>query len=279
MKNITSINTKRFALKNNVPYNAFIWLGKNFIQLAISKTENAKVEALQTYRKEKGNITKDEALEVFGLEIIKKAAHCYIGLESRKFTLIPIELYAQDQTETLLSKIYPIEAAETVASQKITPIKGNSIFTLKRGTKNLIENELKDHTIFHAPSSLLIAYQQLVPPNINIVSFARIQEDEILISVFQNKQLQLHTSFDIENIDDAIYAYFNSLEQLGLQKKNVTLNILGNHSQIDKFNALASANVASCKLVNRLPTLQYNEEIFNHPTHHFFNLFTLLLCA
>jgi len=279
LKNITSINTNRFVLKNTAPYHVFIWLGKNFIQLAVSNKEQAKIEALKTYHKEKGNITKREALEVFEQQIVKNAKHCYVGLESKKFTLVPTELFSSENKSDYLKSIYDIAKEETFSSQKITPVKAHSIFTLKKGTASLLEKEFKNCTILHAPSTLLIAYQQLVPPNKKNVSFARLQQNEILVTVFQKKKLLLHTSFPIENLEDALFQYFNAIKELGIDKKSISLNTLGNHAEMDRFNSIVGKNVENCKYVNRLPILQYNDEVFSHPTHHFFNLFSLVLCA
>jgi hypothetical protein len=279
LENITSINTNRFLLKNSDAYDAFIWLGKDYLQLAITDTEHNKIEAIKTFEKNDGNITQQEAQDLFRGELLKKARHCYIGLESKKFTLIPESLFSEKNLSDYLRPLFKLDPLDNVASQKIIPVNGYGVFTLKQGTESLLQRELKNVSILHAPSSLLIAYQQLVPPNKKNMSFVRLHKNEILVTVFQDKKLLLHTNFDIEKLDDAVYHYLNTLEQLSLDKKSVSLNILGNHSEIDNFNNIMTVNVEGSKFVNRLPTLQYDDAVFSHPTHHFFNLFALVLCA
>lgn len=279
MKNITSINTESFAAKKNIAYDAFIWLGKNFIQIAAASNDLSKVEAVKTFIKENGNITKSDAESVFKEKIIQNAKRNFIGLESKKYTYIPADLFNEDLKNDYLNSLYQIENTEAVDIQEIKAVKAYSAYTIKRGTQQLLNNTLNNLNVFHAPSALLIAYQQLLPPNKQYMSFVRLQQDEMLLTVFDNKKLLLHKTYNIDSIDDAVYYYFFVLQQLGIQSKKMYLNILGSHTGIEKFLDVCKPNVELAKFTNRLPTLQYNEAVFNYPTHDFFNLFALMLCV
>jgi hypothetical protein len=153
------------------------------------------------------------------------------------------------------------------------------IYSLKRGTKKLIEQELDNVELFSADATLLIAYQQLLPPNKELQSFIRLMDNDILITIYKNKKLQLHQLYEIKNLDDALYFYLNALVTLGLNQKEIFASILGNHKDLEEYKSLLSRNIASVKFANRLPTLQYADEIFSYPSHSFFNLFALVLCA
>lgn len=279
MKKIASINSTLFFLQNKEPFDTFIWLGKNFIQLAVSYKEHTKIEVLESYRSSVGNITRKDALEVFNTPIVKDAARVYVGLESRKNALIPASLFNKEMTVNYLKELFTIEKEEVVSSQKVKPLNCQSIYTIKEGTQKLLQNEIKQAEVYHAPSALLIAYQQMIHPNKKLTSFVRLQENEILISIFKDKKLQLHQAYDIQNLEDAYYYYLNAVDQLSLNRKEMTLSVFGNHEQIEDFKITMEANVGLVKLINRLPTLQYTDEMFSHPAHHFFNLFSLVLCA
>ncbi len=279
MRNIVSINTSKFFIKNNNPFDTFIWLGKNYLQIAITDKDHNKVEALESYLKDKGNLTRNEALEIFQGDLVKKAERLFVGLESKKHTLIPSTFYSPDKKASYLQELFLVEQEEVIASQTVKPIECQSVFTIKKGTKDLISSELDEAQIFHAPSALLIAYQQMVPPNKEYISFVRLQQDEIFVTIFRNKHLQLHQSYSIENLDDAYYYYLNALDQLSIPRTQMTLSIFGTHSHIEDFKNILAVNLEAVKYLNRLPTLQYTDEVFSHPAHHFFNLFALLLCA
>lgn len=279
MKKIASINSTLFFLHNKEPFDTFIWLGKNFIQLAVCYKEHAKIEVLESYKTERGNVTRTDALDIFNTRIVKDASTVYVGLESRKNTLIPDALFQREMADNYLKELFTLEKEEVVSAQKIKPLACQSIYTIKKGTQKLLEDKIKNTVVFHAPSTLLIAYQQMIPPNKKLTSFVRLQDNEILISLFKDKKLQLHQTYDIHNLDDANYYYLNALDQLGLERKKMTLSIFGNHEQIEDFKITMEANLGLVKLINRLPTLQYTDEMFSHPAHHFFNLFSLVLCA
>jgi len=279
LKNITSINSKRFSLKNSKPYDSFIWLGKNFIQLAVTNTEHSKVEVVKTFEKENGQINKTEAISVFNDSLVSKASRCFIGIESAEFTLIPNALFDEKNKEDYLKTIYTIDADKKVRAQKVIPIKATSVFSIKTGTETLLTSSLNKSTILHAPSALLVAYQQLIPPNKRYISFVRLQENEMLLSIFDTKKLLLHTTFTIESFDDSLYYYLNALNQLGIDRNKMSANLLGNHKDLEILLEKLLSNIESCKLINRLPTLQYDDAVFSQPTHHFFNLFSLMLCA
>ena len=266
-------------MKNTKPYDVFIWLGKNFIQLAVTNTEHSKVEVVKTFEKEDGQINKTEAVSVFNDSLVSKATHSFIGIESNEFTLIPNSLFEEKSKKDYLDTIYSIDADKKVRTQNIIPIKATSIFSIKTGTEILLTSSLNQSKILHAPSALLVAYQQLIPPNKRFISFIRLQENEMLLSIFDTKKLLLHTAFPVETIDDALYYYLNALEQLGIDRKKISASLLGNHPDLETLLQKLISNVESCKLVNRLPTLQYDDEVFSQPTHHFFNLFSLMLCA
>ncbi len=266
-------------MQNDKPYDAFVWLGKNFVELAVTNLEHSKVEAIKIYGKETGNITRNEALDVFALREIAKAQQVFVGLESDKFTLLPNELFDSAENRNYLSTLFQLTNNEICASQKVVPNNCHSIFSLKKGTDELIKKNLKTTTILHAPTSLLIAYQQMLPPVKKLVGFVRLNEKEIFITIYADKKLQLHQSYEIENIEDALYYYMNAHNVLGLDIKNSITSIHGSHHDIDTFKNILSQNILTAKYVARLPTLQYADETFNQPAHSFFNLFALILCA
>lgn len=278
MKKLVSINITQFLSSNSHPFDCYIWLGKNYLQLAITNKEHTKIEALESYRKDTGNITKSEALSIFNSQAVSNSEVVFVGLESKKSTLIPNTLFDKKNTIQFLNALFLVNSEETVAHQLIKPIDCQSVFTLKKGTADLLTSELPQSNVLHAPSALLIAYQQMITPNKEFISFVRLQEDEIYISIFKNKKLQLHQAYLIENLDDAYYYYLEALRQLDIARNKMTLSIFGNHKLIAKFEAVLSKNIEMVKYLNRLPTLQYTDEIFSHPAHHFFNLFALLLC-
>ena len=249
------------------------------MQYAIADKDHNKVEALEAYGKETGNITRNEALEIFQSKAIKDAQQVFVGLESKKNTLIPISLFNSEKSLEYINELFTLEQEETVATQPIKPVGCQSIFTLKKGTERLLNSEIEHCHIMHAPSALLIAYQQMVPPNKEFVSFVRLQQDEILITIFRDKQLQLHKAYSIENLNDAYFYYMDALNQLDADKNKMMLSIFGSHKDVDQFKNTLDSNIETVKYLNRLPTLQYTDEIFSHPAHHFFNLFALLLCA
>lgn len=279
MKNTASINSTKFFLKNTDPFYSFIWLGKNFIEIAVTDTECKKVEVIKSFEKATGNVTGGEALEIFKLQEVKDASRVFVGLESDKFTLVPNTFFDPQSLAEYLKPLFDIETTETIATQKLVPIDCHSVFSLKKGTHKLLDDALDDLSILHAPSALLIAYQQLLPPNKEFYSFLRVNENAVVVSIFKNKQLQLHQSYEIESTADALYYYLNALQTLGFNKTKTTATLLGKNKDLEQLKVELSGNIESVKYGNRLPTLQYTEEIFSQPAHKFFNLFALILCA
>lgn len=279
MKKILAINTASFFAKNTAPFNAFIWLGKDFIQLAISNESKTHIQALETYKKETGNITGNEALEVFQNRLVKEASNIYVGLESKKFTLVPETLYTEEQGTQFIKTCYPIEADELVNSQNINSLGLQSIYTLKRGTEKLLNTELKNATIQHSATALLNAYAKQIQSNDKYVSFVRLQQDEILITIFKEKKLQLHKCYDIDNLEDACYQYLDVLKQLDIPQKQMALSISGSHSNIDFYKRLMNSNLKSATFTNSISEVTFSAELQQHTLYKHLNLFALLLCA
>lgn len=279
MKKTTSINSTLFFIQNKNPFDTFIWLGKNYIQLAITDAEHTKIEVLESFKKEEGNITRSEAIEILKGRLVQGATQVYVGFESKKNTLIPTPLFDKNKLALYLKQLYTIENEEVIVSQKISSLNCHSIYTLKKGTQKLLLDEVPSAQFFHATSALLLAYQQMIRPNKKLNSFIRLQENEILITVFKENNLMLHQIYDIESMEDGYYYYLNVLKQLEMPREKMLLSLFGDHPQIEDFKRTLDANVDMVKLINRLPTLKYTDEVFSHPAHHFFNLFSLVLCA
>ena len=188
-------------------------------------------------------------------------------------------MYQNKNTETYLSAVHLIDPLETTETQDIIPVECQSIFTLKEGTKALLEKEISALKILHAPSALLVAYQQMLPPNKDVYSFLRVNENDLTVTLFKNKKLQLHQSYEIDNTHDALYHYLNALEVLKFDRKKTPATILGRHSKLEEIKTALTDNLESVRFAKRLPTLEFTDEIFSQPAHRFFNLFALVLCA
>lgn len=280
LKSTASINTSQFFQNNTSRYKTFVWFGKKFIEIAVTDFDCKKIEVVQSFIKTNGNITHIEALKVFQMPAVKGAAEIFVGLESNKSTLVPAAFFEENQLNTYLKSIFHLEPSEAATQQKLSPIDSYSVFTIKKGTQKLLEDTMKDVTILHAPSSLLLAYQKFLPTTSSEFStFIRCNRNDVTISLYKDKQLQLHQSYDIDQIEDALYYYLHALQVYNFNKAKTEATIFGHHSDIEKLKTLLTGNIESVKYSNRLPNFQYTEEISNEPTHQFFNLFALVLCA
>ncbi len=279
MKKILSIQDTEFQLLDKQAFHTFIWLGKTFIEIAVSSVAHDNVLLLATYEKTSGNLNRKDVQDILDTVEIQKAEKVYIGLESNKFTLVPNDFFSPKDTLIYLQAIFELTDDEMCYAQNILPNNLQVVYSLRKGTNNMFLSLLKDSHFFHAPSCLLIAYQHFLPPNKEDRCFVRLNNDNILISFYEKGQLKLHNTFTVDKLDDAVFHTFNVLNECNVKDYQVKTFIHGKHHQLERFKTLLSRNIVNATYLNRLQSLQYTEGILSQPTHSFFNLFAMVLCA
>jgi len=271
-----SLNSKRFTLPGHSEYNIIMSLGRNYLELAICNLQYNSVLGMQYYYTGSKVMGKKQAVAIFTSELVQGAQKLTIAVDSPKSTLIPESLLDTKQTAKVLASQHIIDENELVFTDKIESF--YNLYTLKSGTKKLIEERLPSAKIINSTKGLLSVYPILATAKNQIFIFCR--DDYIYLSSYVDSKLQLHQYHSISAAEDAVYHTLNLIQTNSFKLQETVVMLHGEslltkqiHDQLDKQEV-------DTRYISRLRLsgLQFSEQILELPTHQFFNLFSLVSC-
>lgn len=145
------------------------------------------------------NFLLTESLNQSGLEEIK------IGVNSKYFTLVPKEIYLEDEKSVYFNNIAYLTKRDKIISLPLDDIDAFFLFAVDEYLYNRILTKWPNAQIYHASYPILLKHieQSKGQPDNNM--FLHIHDNKAYCSIFKNKQLHFFNSFSFANSDDFIY--------------------------------------------------------------------------
>lgn len=274
-----SINSNVFLLKNDAAYLVTILLGKNILQIAVTDEEKKSVETLQEYFTSDKNLTKAQVQEILNTELIRSAKSVTIGLDSTKSVLVPDELYDSKSKASYIKPLFELEKREVYAQHEIIAVEATSVFSIKDTTFRLLQSVLPKASFKHSKTALIKAYSQQIMGNRTFSAFINSGEEKCWLTIFKGAKLLLHNEYEVESDLDVFYYAFNAIKQFGISRNQIGFQLSGEEESYESLIKLFKDQKIDARMINRIPSLGYADQIYRQPSHRFYNLFALVLCA
>lgn len=193
-------------------------------------------------------------------------------------TLIPQSLFEPEKAKEYLSFNQPILASEPVFHEKLRNIDAQSVFTVSKELKEVLENKFPQITIKHNSSVLIDALLNQYK-NTSEKFVVNMEPTHFEVVLIRNNKLIYYNSFAHQTSEDFLYYLLFAAEQLQLNPEEVDLIFLG---EVDKKSAIYDicySYVRHVSFGSRPETYEYSFVMNELPKHYYYNLFSQHICV
>lgn len=259
----------------------FIHLSKQ--QLSVARFDEAEKKYVgfsnHTLGEQRDWITAQKKIEkVFIGESFQSFKSCRIAINDSLYTLVPLALFDENKIDTYLSFNHSIEDTSQLRFyfDKIESLSLVVAYAIPRGLDFLAKAKLPSFQWNHFASSLLEALhlEKQGPNQLNI----HIQEEKFDLLFAPEGKLTFLNSFNYETPEDLLYYLLYAMEQLQLERDNMTLNVWGKMDKNSPTFELLYQYIQEVKLGNLPLGINFSPVLSTIPKHYFFNLFNQHLC-
>ncbi len=202
-----------------------------------------------------------------------------IGLISHGNALIPSVLFSKDQTRLYLEKSQHLKTTDRINAEKILELELENVYGFDEPIWKLLNTYFPKATFTHSATSLLKSYFQLASHRTNKQLFVNVQNQIMQIAVFEKERLFLFNSYTFKSANDFTYFIMLVINQLALRPEKVNLNLSGEIMANSQLHNQLLRYVRHVEFVQRPNFLTFPTTMSTVPNHHFFDLFSLKLCA
>lgn len=253
-----------------------ILFGKNYISYVFSNEEMNAIYMVKHFDLLSNVLGKSDFDEMLFDLFIKKAKSIRIAIDSQKILLVPTK-FSDENINNLFESMYDVYEEEDIYQGKVNnDIK--TFYALKKHTINFLKQRMNHVEIIDASTPLLQAYNyQQVHGKIYSI-FIAVKEEHFYLTVYKNKKLQLHNSFQYNCVEDVLYHLSNIIKQQDIDTSILGIQIHGEMSSTQNVFELLKNYFGHVRYITRIKSLNYPEDLFNYPSHYFYNLFSLVTC-
>lgn len=277
MEPIIKIENNSSLLNQEEEYVCHLLLGTNYIQVALSNPLRNHIKAVYFYSSGNKSFKTNQAEDILTSEFVQKAKKTTVGIDSLKHLLMPEPLFDPARKELYLSHQFFIEPTENIRSERIDQI--HNIYTIRKGTEKLIGELMPEAEIYHSGACLLHAYPLLLSIEKENTLIVLYRKNFITLSLYTRKKLILHHTYHVENETDREYYIFNLLNTRNINFNKVLLLLHGEDEALIEFRATLKNKLEDVRFITRIKELNYIDTLYQYPSHYFFNLFSLVICA
>lgn len=273
------IDNPQFLKKQPLAYNCFITLGKNFLSYALLDEANSSVFAIRHFDFKHQVIGKNDFELMFSDKFIQKASQFHLAINTQKRTLAPSHVVDVNHLEMYIQHQFELDKEETLYHMAVNH-EFSSIFTLKMDTVNFLKNRLPKVDFYDASATMLKTYPKHFSANRNIHCFISVATESSTITVYQSQKLIFHKSFPNATEYDLLYHTLNVVKQFKLPTEETHVQLHGENANLTtRTHELFEGRFGELGYINRLHEIAFPEDMYSHPSHYFFNLFSLVSCV
>lgn len=253
-----------------------ILFGKNYISYVFSNIEMNAIYMVKHFDLLSNVLGKSDFDEILFDLFIKKAKSIRIAIDSQKIMLVPSK-FCDEHITTLFETMYDVYEEEDIYNGRINE-ETKTFYALKKHTINFLKQRMNNVEIIDASTPLLQAYNyQQVHGKIYSI-FVGVKEEHVYLTVYKNKKLQLHNSFAYNCSEDVLYHISNVIKQQDIDISILGIQIHGEMKSTNDVFDLLKNYFDHVRYITRIKSLNYPEDLFNYPSHYFYNLFSLVTC-
>jgi hypothetical protein len=215
-------------------------------------------------------ITKDDFL-------IKKYKKTNILMPSRKFTLIPSQLYDPGKKDEYFLFNHINEDGSLLLSNKTFDPDAFIIFSVVKSIYDVLTGRYPGVLPFHHTKPLLshIAHCRK-SVNGNYIHL-HVEKEFFNLLIFNQEILKFCNSFNYRNINDILYYVLNTFKNLEI-KQEETIHLSGQTEKYDDLSSAFSVYVRNLKFNEPSGNFNFSYVFNENVLHKFLNLFTAVNC-
>lgn len=254
-----------------------ILFGRNYISYAFSNPERDTIYMVKHFDLLQNVLGKSDFDEMLFDLFIKKASSVRLAIDSQKITLLPASTFKNTEVD-MLSLIYQIWPEEQIYIRQ-NKDQYISQYALKKATIDFLKKRLPHLEIVDSTFPLLQSYPKQCLHDTEWNVFIAVKEEHFYFSVYQKPdQLKIHQVCNYQKAEDVLFviAQFVNIQQLDPDKIGVQVH--GELNSTQSILELLKKYYPFTRQISRIKSLLYPEDLYAHPSHYFFNIFSLVTC-
>ena len=195
-----------------------------------------------------------------------------IFLYTKRFTIIPEQLYDEEQKELYLSTAMHIDSSDVLQVNQLSAIQAKLIYSINKDLHQLLTGVFPNAYQHCAATSLI---NTLVPTlsKEDYTFYVLLQARSICLTIVYKNKLLLHQIYGYQNAEDCLYYVLLAFKSLGLSPEKQSIKLAGELIQDSEIYKLLFQYVRYIEFVERPSLLTYGSNIQRLPSQFYFDLF------
>lgn len=209
--------------------------------------------------------------------LLKRYKKFNIVMPTRKFTLVPAQLFDPGKKDEYYSFNHVPEEGDLILSNKISDPDAYIIFSVLKPLYEVVTGRFPGALPFHHTKSLMahVSYcKNSVKENYIHI---HIEKEFFNLVIFDNDILKFCNSFSYRNYNDILYYVLNTFKNLEI-KQEETIHLSGYTEKYDDLSSAFSIYVRNLKFSDPSGNFTFSYVFNDTILHRFLNLFTAVNC-
>jgi hypothetical protein len=261
-------------------YELSVQAGPEGLSFCLLDTIRNKYVLLRSFEAEENNYLNATGIDdLIGKDdfLTKRYKKVNIVMSSRKFTMIPAQLFDPGKKDEYFSFNHLAEDGNIILSNRIADPDAFIIYSVLKPFYEVLSERFPGVLPFHHTKPLLnhVAHSRK-SVNGNYIH-VHVEKEFFNLVIFNHNVLKFCNSFNYRNINDILYYVLNTFRNLDI-KQEETLCFSGQTEKYDDLSSAFSAYVRNIKFNEPSGNFTFSY-VFNETIlHHYLNLFTLVNC-
>jgi Protein of unknown function (DUF3822) len=201
-----------------------------------------------------------------------------IIFDTAYFSLIPSELYEEENKKELLSFLVDIPNNYTLITEKVESINAVAIFAVPQITYDEFKKQYPQATFSHSIISFLKATKTLYKKILKGKTlFIDVNTECFNVLCYNDEKLQLANAYSFENENDITYQLVNMMKQFDMDTMRDQVFISGGIEKQSAVYQKLAKYIKNISLVNRPDMFKYSSFFNEMPQQQHFVLFSTAL--
>jgi len=257
-----------------------VQVSTNELAFSILDTIRNKYVLLRSFEAEENNPHNANAID----EIIskddflgKRYKKIYIVLPSRKFTLVPAQLFDPGKKDEYYSFNHIIEDGNVLLSNKLSEPDVFIVFSAVKPLYEAVTGRFPGVLPCHHTKPLLNHVSHLRKSTDGNHIHLHVEKDFFNLVIYRQNILKFCNSFTYRNINDILYYVMNTFRNLEI-KQDETIWLSGHTEKYDDLTSVFAIYVRHLKFSEPTGNFTFSYVFSDLVRHRYLNLFTLTNC-
>jgi hypothetical protein len=284
IKPLLSFTDPAFDIKHLSRHTLAIDLSADHLACAVHDHDRNKFVAIESYSTGKPQSMvqfADQLREIIESAQILNASYQKVRIvwEGKQFTMIPVELFNEKQTETYIQFTQSLPASSAVFADTMKNMHAVNAYGIPSIIKETLSSAYPNHKLNHyltiLVESLLIANKNGGQNNKTYVNISAQSFDLIVI---RDGKLLFCNTFDYRSAEDVIYFILFSFEQLGISAADAGAVLIGDILKPSAIHDLMYKYIRDITFIPRSKAWEYSYVFNDVPGHFHYTLLNILTC-